>query len=63
MSCVDEPGYTFQGSPKKFFQAGCYHRISMPISAYLPLGQVLENFSRKSKHFFANLNELDVKAT
>jgi hypothetical protein len=26
------------------------------------LGQVLENFSKKSKDLFANLNQLDVKA-
>jgi hypothetical protein len=27
-----------QGSPKKFFQAGCYNRISMPIFSLLTIG-------------------------
>jgi hypothetical protein len=55
--------YVFRVLPRNFFKQRATVEFQVSISGLLTIGSGTYKFSRKSKHFFANLNQLDVKST
>jgi hypothetical protein len=46
--------------PRKFFKQGASIELQCQYPALKPLGQAVENFSRKFKNLFPNFNQLYV---